>query len=147
MGSSEDRGPQGSAVLEGETDRSRPLRRSRTGAGRRRLWCLTRTPTLHVKARNKEAAASQEEDYGVVAEERPQGTASSPRSLFARRQWIVREGGHCAHRAKHCRGRSLRPWPGSSGNTEHISEKKMEGLVTWKGPSTECGSGSPVELM
>ena len=104
-------------------------------------------PYMHVQARSKEAAASQEEDYDVVAEERPQGTASSPRSLFAWRQWIVREGGQCAHHKTHCNRRSLRPRPCSSGNTEHGSEEKMEGLVTWRGPSTECGSGSPVELM
>ena len=39
-----------------------------------------------VHARSREAAASKEGDRGVVAEERPQGTASSQRSPFARRQ-------------------------------------------------------------
>jgi len=121
VGSSEDRGPQGSAVLEGDGDRSRPLRRKRTGACRRRLWSLARTPTLYVHARIREVAVSQEEDYGVVAEARPPGTASSPWSLFARRQWIVRESGECTHRTRYCRRRSLRPRSGSSGNTEQGS--------------------------
>ena len=40
----------------------------------------------NVQARSREAAASQDRDRGAVAEERPQGAASSPRSLFARRQ-------------------------------------------------------------
>ncbi len=30
---------------------------------------------------------------------------------------------------------------------EHGSEEKMEGFFTWKGPSTDCGSGSPEELL
>ena len=93
MGSSEDRGPQGSTVREGDGGRSCPLRRRRTGTCRRRHWCLSRTPNLHVQAGSKEAAAPQEEDYGIVAEARPQGTALSPRSFFARRKWIIREGG------------------------------------------------------
>ena len=45
---------------------------------------------IHVQARRMEVAASQEEDRGVVAEARPHGIASSPWSLFARRQWNVR---------------------------------------------------------
>ena len=41
---------------------------------------------LNVQARSREAAASQDRDRGVATEARPQGTASSPRSLVARRQ-------------------------------------------------------------
>jgi hypothetical protein len=41
--------------------------------------------TERVHARSREAAASQDRDRGVVAEARPQGTASSPRSPVARR--------------------------------------------------------------
>ena len=48
----------------------------------------TPTPSKFRRGAGRQAA-SQEEDRGVVAEERPQGTASSPRSLFARRQRSV----------------------------------------------------------
>ncbi len=41
-------------------------------------------PTLSVQARSREAAASQDKNFSVVAAERPQGTASTERSLFAR---------------------------------------------------------------
>jgi hypothetical protein len=55
VGSSEDRGPQGSAVLEGDGVRSRPLRRKRTGACRRHHRCLPKTSSLHVQAGSREA--------------------------------------------------------------------------------------------
>ena len=47
----------------------------------------------------------------------------------------------------YCRRWGLRPRPGSSGKTEQGNEEKMEGFFTWKGPSTDCRSGSPEELL
>jgi hypothetical protein len=85
MGSSHDRGPQGSAVLEGDVGRSRVLRRKLTGApaAATRVQKVT-DPTSLVGEQG--GAATQEKDRGVVAEVRLQLNASSPRRLFARRQ-------------------------------------------------------------
>ena len=71
-----DRGLQGSAVLEGGADRSRPRRRSGTGYYRRRHRCSGGHQPIKSKRGARRKAVPQEGNRGVVAEARPQGIAS-----------------------------------------------------------------------
>ena len=86
--SSEDRGPNGSTVMEGDGGRSRTLRRSVQETAAAAIGVFVDTnPTR--SGGSHEGVVPQEKDHNVVAEERPPGTASSLLEHFRRRQQIA----------------------------------------------------------
>ncbi len=81
-----DRGPQGSAVQRGGGDgRPRPLWRSVRETIAAAIEFSGNTDPKR-SGEEQGGVASQEKDLSIVAAVRPQETASTERSLFARRQ-------------------------------------------------------------
>ena len=81
-----DRGPQGGAVQrDGGDGRPRPLWRSVRETAAAAIEVSGNTDPKR-SGQEQGGAASQEKNFSIIAAVRPQGTASTERSLFARRQ-------------------------------------------------------------